>query len=289
MVLASGSQTSAREVVPASQQAQEIDRIRSHFDSVLTELASRDVSMLSAAQRARRSDVMARLAAYRDRGVFPHNYDFPGQAMPYFVDRGTGTLCAVAHLMATDGHRDVVDRVATANNNVWVAELSGDSAFNAWLDDAGLTLAEAARIQVPYVDGGPGFFEPGPTTGSGYLAASALVATGALATTLVNATLNRKGNSRLGNALGFVAGVTSLGVGLAGTTVNGAWPVASAASALAGVASIGFSARGLVRRNHTIAVRRAEALRQQAARATIAPIVSVDGKAVAGMSLSIPF
>jgi hypothetical protein len=118
----------------------EVRRIRTHFDSVLTELTARDVHALSGNQIARRRALLTTVRAYRERGVFPHNYDFPGQAVPYFVDRKTGTLCAVAHLLESTGRRDIVDRVARANNNVWVAQLAGDSAFTNWLDANGITL-----------------------------------------------------------------------------------------------------------------------------------------------------
>ena len=127
-----------------------VHRIRTHFDSVLTGLGSRDLTALTQEQRARRASLMTTLRAYQARGVFPHNYDFPGQDVPYFVDRKTGTLCAVAHLLASTGRRDIVDRVARANNNVLVPQLAGDSAFTHWLSDNGITLDEAAFIQVPY-------------------------------------------------------------------------------------------------------------------------------------------
>jgi hypothetical protein len=133
----------------------EVQRIRVHFDSVLAELPGRDLSGLTPVQRRKRAVLVTTLQAYRDRGVFPHNYDFPGRAVPYFVDRRTGTLCAVAHLLESTGRRDIVDRVARSDNNVWVPQLARDTAFTAWLDANGLTLAEAARIQVPYVAPAP--------------------------------------------------------------------------------------------------------------------------------------
>ena len=104
--------------------AAEVQRIRAHFDSVLTELVLRDASSLTEAQRTERAALVATLRAYRDRGVFPHNYDFPDRATPNFVDRKTGTLCAVAHLLASTGRRDIVDRVARMDNNVLVAQLA---------------------------------------------------------------------------------------------------------------------------------------------------------------------
>src|SRR5258706_15912345 len=56
----------------------EVRRIRAHFDSVLAELAARDVGALTSAQRAERSRLIDTLRTYKAGGVFPHNYDFPG-------------------------------------------------------------------------------------------------------------------------------------------------------------------------------------------------------------------
>lgn len=129
----------------------EVARIRRHFDGALDLLAARDLSTLTPAQRAGRAALATRLRAYRDQGVFPHNYDFPGEAVPYFVDRRTGTRCAVAHLMESTGRGDMVARVAAMDNNIRVMELAGDAEFRAWLEENGLTIEEAARIQVPYI------------------------------------------------------------------------------------------------------------------------------------------
>jgi hypothetical protein len=136
---------------PTDAERAEVARIQRHFDGALAMLDARDVSSLTADQRVRRATLTDVLRAYRDRGLFPRNYDFPGQAMPYFIDRRTGVLCAVAHLMESTGERALVDAVADADNNVWVPQLAGNAAFEAWLDENGLTIEEAARIQVPYV------------------------------------------------------------------------------------------------------------------------------------------
>src|SRR4051812_26273073 len=77
--------------------AREIARIQQHFDSVLVELGQRDTRSLSKSAASNRAELVAELHRYRDQGAFPHNYDFPGEAVPYFVDRETGVLCAVAN------------------------------------------------------------------------------------------------------------------------------------------------------------------------------------------------
>ena len=146
--------TSPTDVTHGTARLMEVQRIRAHFDSVLAELPTHHDPALSAAQRSRRSALLLTLTAYRDAGSFPHNYDFPNQPTPYFVDRKTGVLCAVAHLLESTGRRDIVDRVAQTNNTAYVRELAADTAFVHWLDRQGLTLAEAAWIQIPYM-GGP--------------------------------------------------------------------------------------------------------------------------------------
>lgn len=130
----------------------EATRLRAHFDSVLAELNARDVADLLPRQRLARAELLQALARYRDGGVFPHNHDFAGTAVPYFRDEH-GTLCAMAYLVATTGRHDIVDAVAAHRNNAYIPELATDMQLGAWLDSVGLTVAEAARIQPTY--GGP--------------------------------------------------------------------------------------------------------------------------------------
>ena len=196
----------------AERRAAEVARIQSHFDSVLAELNGADVTGLSAAQRKHRTTAIATLAAYRDAARFPRNYDFPGQAVPYFVDRLTGIHCAVAHLLQQTGREDIVVRVAATNNNVWVPELAADTALHGWLNTHGLTLAEAARIQVPYMEGTIDI-APRPASNNGAHVLAASVTLPALATAWWNARGNADGHRALGSALGFASGAAALGVG----------------------------------------------------------------------------
>jgi hypothetical protein len=289
LTLVLGTAASSRAArLPDATRAVEVRRVRAHFDSVLAELPARDVSALAPAQRARRDTLLATLRAYRDRGEFPHNYDFPGEAVPYFVDRETGVLCAVAHLLATSGRRDIVDRVARADNNVWVPALAGDTAFTAWLDASGLTLAEAARIQVPYVSP-----EPTPVTAitgrnQGYAAASLLAIGGAVTTSIVNARTNAVGAGSMRNFLGVAAGATALGLGAASLSAEGASPVLGVANAASGVASLWISTRGIVRHRRVLAAAR-EREASLARRAVITPVIPVGKEGGAGVSVTVPF
>ena len=265
--------------------AVEVRRIRAHFDSVLAELEARDVAALGASQRDNRSMLLATLSAYRDRGVFPHNYDFPGEAVPYFVDHGTGTLCAVGHLLASSGRRDIVDRVARTDNNVRVAQLAGDTAFTAWLDANGLTLAEAAWIQPKYQGPSPVVATPNrkhtPVALPVALGASALA--GAW-----NTFANANGQSSVATAIGFGSGLAAVGLGASYIGRESVPRAMSITTAAVGGLSVALSARSLHRHNVIEAAEREAARKTKVSDATISPIIPVGGSG-AGVSVSLRF
>ena len=262
----------------------EVQRIQAHFDSVLSELRARNVDGLTANQRLQRSGLIGALAAYRDRGVFPHNRDFAGQAMPYFIDRPTGTLCAVAHLLESTGRRDIVDGVAAMDNNVWVNDLAGHREFERWLDQHGITLAEAARIQVPYVGDG---IVPEPQVSALYSTRTSTAVVGATAAvSLWNAFANRNGQQGIASLAGIAAGVAAAGYGGAVISTGDAPRGIGALSIAAGGVSAFLATRGFLRQRHIAA----EAKKAQlAARTTVTPIVPLDGQRGAGLSVSIKF
>src|SRR5581483_9807416 len=134
----SAAVTAARSFSPVNDTAG--DHVRRHLDSVLVELRANTPTTLDPVRVARRARLIEELAAYRNRGAFPHNYDYPGQLVPYFRDRVTGALCAVGDLLASTGRTDIVERVVRSDNTVRVVQLGGDTAFRHWLDDNGLTL-----------------------------------------------------------------------------------------------------------------------------------------------------
>lgn len=270
---------------PAGSSQGETRRIQAHFDSVLTELAASPAPVRDAQHAARRASLISELTRYRERGVFPHNYDFPGRAVPYFVDRRTGTLCAVANLLAATGRRDIVERVARADNNVWVAQLAGDTAFVRWLDVNGLTLAEAARIQVPYV------VAESPAQNARndvfYVVAPLSVGT-SIATSLWNASSNANGQDRMGNVLGFVSSALTLGVGATTAGKSGVPKVVPVGSVALGTLGLTLSTRGIVRRQRLLAARQSTPPAQPAAReVSVAPFIS--GHRGAGMSFAMRF
>lgn len=262
----------------------EVQRIRMHFDSVLSELRTRDIGTLSSEQAQRRSALVGVLEKYRNRGVFPHNRDFAGEAIPYFIDRPTGTLCAVAHLLESTGRRDIVNAVATMDNNVWVRELAGNREFEDWLDENGLTLAEAAHIQVPYMGDE---IVPEPQVSAFYSRGTSNAVMGATAAvSLWNAFANRNGQQGIASLAGIAAGVAAAGYGGAVMSTGDAPRSIGAMSIAAGGVSTFLATRGFLRQRHLAAAAKKA---QLAARTTVTPLIPLDGKSGAGLSVSIKF
>lgn len=134
-----------------------------HLNGALRSLAQRDLSALTPEQRRNREAAIALLERYRDAGQYPQNRDFAGEYVPYFVDPVTDAHCAVGYLMAQTGHEALVRRIAAADNHVRVLDLAGDAEVRQWLDEYGITLEEAARIQPAYD------WDPGSGPGIGFV------------------------------------------------------------------------------------------------------------------------
>jgi|JI10StandDraft_1071094.scaffolds.fasta_scaffold31166_6 hypothetical protein len=100
-----------------------------------------------AAAHPARAAVLADLRLYVAGGLFPANPE-PGWA-PVFVD-AEGTRCAVAHLLEISGEEALMHRLAATHNRSEVLDFADDPAMLAWLDEQGLTPAEAAAIQPSY-------------------------------------------------------------------------------------------------------------------------------------------
>jgi hypothetical protein len=181
-------------------------RIQAHFDSVLRALPTRDLSALNPSQRANRAALIRTLRAYRDAGRFPHNYDRAG-VVPTFIDPRTDVRCAVGHLVESTGRGDIVRRVAAGDNHVYVVQLSADTAFRHWLTDNGLTLAEAAWIQMPYMRGPIEVDPRKPYVGNGPAVA---LAAGSVGLTAWNLVRNRHAERRVFSIGGVAVGAAGI-------------------------------------------------------------------------------
>jgi len=152
-VTAASVHQKAPEEARARRLGAEVVRLRSHFDSVDRELRTADISRLNASQKANREQLISWLRDYRNAGAFPENDRFPNRMVPFFRD-SHGTLCAMAYLIDRSGRGDIVDKVATTRNNAYIRELADDPALITWLQEWGLSVDEAGRIQPSY-GGGP--------------------------------------------------------------------------------------------------------------------------------------
>jgi hypothetical protein len=131
-----------------SLERRERHRLEAHFARALSIVEARDTSMLDTSLREARAKNLERLRAYRARGLFPRNTDFPRGRAPYFVDRG-GRACAVAHLVLADGRADVVHAVARAENNAYLRSMKTPALLE-WASASGLMVEELAIIQPDY-------------------------------------------------------------------------------------------------------------------------------------------
>jgi len=217
----------------------EVARLERHFDAVDAELRARDVSALTPAQRASRSRLIEWLEEYRDAAEFPRNDRF-AVATPFFRD-DSGVLCAMAWLIDRSGRSDIVSRVAATRNNAYIPELAGDPALLAWLDSAGLTVAEAARIQPAY-NGDPGFPEERDRVSSDFALTALGLGSASLATSVVNAIRP----SYLGGALGLVAGGAALAVASSRFDDGQGTERVAVATATVGAISLGAGVYGLL-------------------------------------------
>ncbi|MEM8884583.1 MAG: HEAT repeat domain-containing protein [Planctomycetota bacterium] len=135
---------------------------RAHLAVVLAELESAPVDHLTESQRTRRTQVLASLRDYAQRGAFTFNSKLPQYALPYFIDE-YGTRCALAHAVDVSGEPGLIEALAHEDNHAYVAHLTGDVRLASWLERHGLTIDDAAFIQAPSIvddGGGDGFGNP---------------------------------------------------------------------------------------------------------------------------------
>ncbi len=167
LLRAIGSPQEYRQANSASLRVQ----LQTHFDAVLEILeANRERSLEVALARLeqrqgirwsqsqrqywhaflshQRDQNIERLAAYRDRGLFPLNEGHADGGVPIFVDNHD-TACAVGHLMSESGWEREVELIAATNLLVYVTDASSGPLVN-WVLQSGLTLGEATLIQPAY-------------------------------------------------------------------------------------------------------------------------------------------
>jgi len=251
--LVAAASYSPRADFAAAEQAQ----IRAHLDSVERELRAKDVATLTPEQWTARLRSLDRLHEYWVRGVFPQNTDFPGERVPYFIDR-SGTRCAMAYLIEQSGAGGLVTRVAASHNNARIPELRTDPDLGAWLWRNGITLEEAARIQPAYGCCPVGAFcialvsQACPSTTSTSASVGYRVATGvSVGVDVLSVALNsvRTGLPRaVSGGLGLATGMVGVVIGAANFDQSGTRRTLGFLNASAGAASAALGVYRITRK-----------------------------------------
>jgi hypothetical protein len=120
-----------------------------------------------------RADVRAKLAsnraanlqrfrAYQSKGSFPSNTYTPG-ALNVWLDQD-GKFCAAATIIRSSGQFALVDQIAQQNNFIKLGDVKSGGLMD-WILTSGLTQAEIAAIQEPFIGvtdepGEPSWQEP---------------------------------------------------------------------------------------------------------------------------------
>ena len=266
----------------------EVARIQGQLAQVVGQLEHGDVSRLSFDQRRNRARHTAVLRRYLEAARFPHNHEF-ARTVPYFVDRH-GTLCALGQLIAESGRRDLLDQFVAANNNASVSELMADPrlgpALAAWLDEAGLTIQEAARIQPEY---DPGCWHGCSHNGRldrltpGYALASAGVDVTSAISVVLNNRRSSEDDAGWNGLLGIASGTLGIVLGVSHRDAHN-WPLAfGITNAAVGATSAVFGVRSLLIRRGTHQPATANV------QATVEPRLSFTPRGDPGFGLTVRF
>lgn len=137
-------------VSPIGQIQADRARIQRHLAKVEAELRAAPTDHLTASQAAERVRNLDRLHDYWVAGQFPHNDDFTGQRVPYFID-DDGRACAVGHLVIESGAAELAARIHDAENNALLGDMRSDGLLD-WVKASGLSAQECAKIQPAYCD-----------------------------------------------------------------------------------------------------------------------------------------
>jgi len=122
--------------------------VRAQLEAAYEHVRRASTNAFSPQQRRRRAALVEELRRYIDAGRYPIN-DVALDATPIFVDR-RGHRCAVAALLEATGRHVLVERIAARRNLDRVHDLASEPGLAEWLDEHGLRLDEAARIQPAY-------------------------------------------------------------------------------------------------------------------------------------------
>ena len=186
-------------------------RIQTHLAYVEQMLRDKETSHLSHSQQLKRTQVLDLLHEYWTAGVFPNNYDYPGERKPCFIDRD-GNICAVGYLVEMTAGREVAEQINERHQYDYIADMHEESVNN-WANEYGLSMEECAMIQPSY-----GGLYPTPDQKveqpikPGYGVSSGVLTGVNIAITITNLA-SRNPGSRTMNYVGLVTGAAQVILG----------------------------------------------------------------------------
>ncbi len=121
-----------------------VDAARAPVPAQLEQAPSR--ADIIKALSARRAHNLASFRAYRNAGVYPHNYVRRGP-LNVWKDRD-GHLCAAATMIDKDGQHDLVADTAKKSNFLRLQNVTEGPLLD-WILTSGFTIEEIDRIQEP--------------------------------------------------------------------------------------------------------------------------------------------
>jgi hypothetical protein len=123
-------------------------RLRTHLGYVEGLLRERTTFWLTDEQKANREKMLDLLHQYWMAGLFPQNYDFPGQRRPCFIDC-EGRICAVGYLVEQTAGRQAAEAINAKYQYEYLLAMN-DAGLDDWIEASGLTKEECAMIQPAY-------------------------------------------------------------------------------------------------------------------------------------------
>ncbi|MFC5410938.1 hypothetical protein ACFPMF_16580 [Larkinella bovis] len=123
-------------------------RIHTHLEYVEQLLRQRTTPGLPKEQQKKRLFLLDKLKEYRQRGIFPKNYDYPNERKPCFIDKD-GSICAVGYLVEQTAGREAAESINLRYQYATIYEMNDPDVVN-WIAESGLTREECQMIQPAY-------------------------------------------------------------------------------------------------------------------------------------------
>ncbi|MFC5270297.1 hypothetical protein [Adhaeribacter terreus] len=189
----------------------EKERIQTHLTYVEKILRKRETAHLPEELKRRRASLLDQLHAYIGAGLFPKNYDHPGERRPCFIDKD-GNICAVGFLIEQTAGRQLAEKINAAHQYDRIFDMKTPELL-AWVESSGLTLEECAMIQPAY--GAPPSYNYNYIS-NGYGLPSAVLGGANLSLNAVNLIQIAQGSdNKIVPVLGLAAGAGSVILGAA--------------------------------------------------------------------------